>query len=44
METEEKSSGSTFNWQDEIKRIYYDVNEPGSYYGLTKLYQILKKK
>ena len=44
METEKKSNGSTFNWRDEIKRIYYDVNEPGSYYGPTKLYQILKKR
>ena len=41
---EEKKSGLDFDWKKEIKHIYYNVKESGSYYGPSKLYSVLKKK
>ena len=37
-------AGATFNWKDEIEKIYYSVKEPGSFFGPNKLYKVLKKR
>ena len=36
--------GSPFDWKKEISKIYYDVKSPGSFFGPTQIYKILKKK
>ena len=36
--------GSAFKWQNEIARIYYNSDQPGSYFGPVQLYMVLKQK
>ena len=39
-----EDNGSTFEWKNEIHKIYYDAKQAGSFYGPIKLYHVLKKK
>ena len=32
------------DWRDYLKRLYYDIDEPGSLGGADKLYRLVKRK